>query len=67
MSVKLTTQQRRTLRRLAKAHGVTMTDIITKGIEYVDQAFQLAQIGASGGGDVPAPAAVDLIPLKRGS
>ncbi len=67
MSIKLTRDQRRLVKRLAKQTGLTMTDVLVRGLELVSQKLMLAAISDAGGGDVPpevAPA-VDLIPLKR--
>lgn len=67
MSVKLTRDQRRLLKKLAGIYGVSMTDILVKGIEYVDCARQLQE--ARGTGEIPAQVAtvaLELIPLKKG-
>lgn len=62
MSVKLTAEQRRTLQRLAKRCNCSMTDIIVRGIGYVDSATALASLKHMD--SVPDASIVDALPFK---
>lgn len=62
MSVKLTAGERRTLQRLSKKCGCTMTDILVRGIGYVESAERLASL--TGMDDVMDTRVLETIPPK---
>ncbi len=48
MSIKLTRDQRRLLKRLAKHFGTTMTDILVRGIELMEAKRQAQEATFAG-------------------
>ena len=62
MSVKLTATERKLLQRLAKRCNCSMTDIIVRGIAYVDSATALASLKHMD--SVPDASIVDALPFK---
>jgi hypothetical protein len=43
MSIKLTREQRRLLKRLAKQLGCTMTEVLTRGLAHVEKSMLFAE------------------------